>query len=79
MNIPSLQWEEAAVLPHARIIDVRSPSEYEQDHRPGAENVPLFEDDQRKVVGFSPVLNTTAEPLRDCSEIGSTDTTQEQD
>ena len=51
MNIPSLQWEEAAVLPHARIIDVRSPSEYEQDHRPGAENVPLFEDDQRKVVG----------------------------
>ncbi|QDU82953.1 tRNA 2-selenouridine synthase [Planctomycetes bacterium Pla163] len=33
------------------IVDLRSPSEYALDHLPGAINVPLFDDDERAVVG----------------------------
>ena len=33
------------------VIDVRAPSEYAQGHIPGARNIPLFSDDERKEVG----------------------------
>ena len=36
---------------HCRIIDVRSPGEFEQDHIPGSSNVPLLGDAERAVVG----------------------------
>ncbi|MBL4771531.1 MAG: tRNA 2-selenouridine(34) synthase MnmH [Planctomycetes bacterium] len=34
------------------VIDLRSPSEFAEDHVPGAVNVPLFGDLQRSMVGF---------------------------
>jgi tRNA 2-selenouridine synthase len=34
-----------------QVIDVRSPSEFIQGHIPGALNIPLFSDQERKVVG----------------------------
>jgi tRNA 2-selenouridine synthase len=33
------------------VIDVRAPSEFQQGHMPGAVNIPLFNDHERKVVG----------------------------
>jgi tRNA 2-selenouridine synthase len=44
----------AAVLarPSARVVDLRSPSEFADDHLPGAVNVPLFDDAERSVVGL---------------------------
>ena len=33
------------------VIDVRAPSEFSQGHIPGALNIPLFDDQERKVVG----------------------------
>lgn len=36
---------------HIPVVDVRSPSEYMSGHIPGAYNIPLFDDDQRKAVG----------------------------
>ena len=33
------------------VLDVRSPSEYQQAHIPGAYNLPLFTDEERKIVG----------------------------
>jgi tRNA 2-selenouridine synthase len=36
--------------PHI-IVDVRSPSEFAHAHMPGAINIPLFSDEERKVVG----------------------------
>ncbi len=33
------------------VLDVRSPAEYAQGHIPGALNMPLFTDDERKIVG----------------------------
>ena len=37
--------------PHQIIIDVRSPGEYEHAHIPGAHSLPLFNNDERAVVG----------------------------
>ncbi|MBA3665182.1 MAG: tRNA 2-selenouridine(34) synthase MnmH [Bacteroidetes bacterium] len=34
-----------------KIIDVRSPKEFEQGHIPGAVNIPLFDNDERAVIG----------------------------
>jgi tRNA 2-selenouridine synthase len=33
------------------VIDVRSPGEYNHAHMPGSVNIPLFDDEERKVVG----------------------------
>ena len=33
------------------VLDVRSPSEFEKGHLPGAQSFPLFTDDERAVVG----------------------------
>jgi len=33
------------------VVDVRAPLEFQQGHIPGAANIPLFDDDERKVVG----------------------------
>ncbi|MEM8666138.1 MAG: tRNA 2-selenouridine(34) synthase MnmH [Planctomycetota bacterium] len=41
------------LLEHAEMprIDVRSPGEYRRGHIPGAINIPLFDDDERAIVG----------------------------
>ena len=36
---------------HYPVIDVRSPAEYNHAHIPGAYNLPLFSDEERKIVG----------------------------
>ena len=36
---------------HHQVIDVRSPAEYNHAHMPGAYNLPLFSDEERKIVG----------------------------
>lgn len=36
---------------HYPVLDARSPSEYAQGHIPGAVSLPLFDDEERKVVG----------------------------
>lgn len=33
------------------LVDVRSPSEYEMGHIPGAINIPMFDDEERRIVG----------------------------
>ena len=38
-------------LPYDTVIDVRAPSEYAQDHIPGAINLPVLDDDERARVG----------------------------
>lgn len=42
--------EEAKNIP---VVDVRSPSEYGTGHIPGALNIPLFDDNERKKVGIT--------------------------
>lgn len=42
---------QLAALPFDQIIDVRSPSEYAEDHIPGAINLPVLSDAERATVG----------------------------
>ncbi len=52
MPITKLNIEEFLELTQNKIIfDVRSPGEYEQAHIPGALSLPLFTNEERKVVG----------------------------
>ncbi len=37
---------------HTLMIDVRSPKEYGQGHIPGSANIPLFNDDERAIIGI---------------------------
>ena len=51
-----MQPIETVTLPHdfsefSEIIDVRSPSEFEDDHLPGAINLPVLNDEERITVG----------------------------
>jgi len=41
----------AALCGRVPVLDVRSPAEYAHAHIPGAHSLPLFSDDERKVVG----------------------------
>ena len=41
----------AALAAEALVVDLRSPAEYAEDHVPGAVNVPLFDDQERALIG----------------------------
>lgn len=52
MAITKISIETWLQLPNNHLlIDVRSPSEYKQAHIPGAYNLPLLSDDERKIIG----------------------------
>ncbi|MEX1023750.1 MAG: tRNA 2-selenouridine(34) synthase MnmH [Planctomycetota bacterium] len=50
-SLPGTSIEAALGAPAATFVDLRSPSEFAQDHVPGAVNVPLFDDDERALIG----------------------------
>lgn len=49
--IQQIDFASALKLPAPALVDVRSESEYQEDHIPGAVNIPLFNDEERKNVG----------------------------
>lgn len=51
-RIPVLDVEAVLASPDVRIVDLRSPGEFADDHLPDAVNVPLFDDAERAVVGL---------------------------
>ena len=50
MHLPTFTASEV-LQSSARIIDLRSPAEFQRDHMPGAINVPLLDNEQRALVG----------------------------
>ncbi|MCU0822927.1 MAG: tRNA 2-selenouridine(34) synthase MnmH, partial [Spirochaetes bacterium] len=46
-----ISYEEARALPNPLFIDVRAPVEFEEDHIPGAVNMPLFDNYEREEIG----------------------------
>ena len=50
--LPAIEPEVLLARPAARIVDLRSPGEFTEDHLPGARNVPLFDDEERALVGL---------------------------
>lgn len=50
-HLPATSAQVALAATGAVVIDLRSPSEFADDHLPGAHNVPLFDDLERAVIG----------------------------
>jgi tRNA 2-selenouridine synthase len=50
-RLPSLSAERLLALSDRTCVDLRSPSEFTEDHVPGAINVPLFDDVERALIG----------------------------
>jgi len=46
-----ITYEESLALDNPLFVDVRSPAEFDDDHIPGALNLPIFDNDERKEVG----------------------------
>ena len=49
--VPTASVAEVLDLEEALVVDLRSPTEHARDHVPGAVNVPLFDDDERALIG----------------------------
>lgn len=49
--LPAAAPAQVLSVPGVRVIDLRSPGEFAEDHLPGARNVPLFDDVERALVG----------------------------
>ncbi|RLJ70668.1 tRNA 2-selenouridine synthase [Hydrogenivirga caldilitoris] len=52
MAYKDIEVHELFQLEDMVIVDIRSPQEFEEFHIPGAINVPLFENDEKKLIGF---------------------------
>ncbi len=46
-----ITFEESLKLYNPLYVDVRSPGEYAEDHIPGAVNLPIFDNDERREIG----------------------------
>jgi tRNA 2-selenouridine synthase len=51
MMITPIEFDKALSLSRPLFIDVRSESEFNEDHIPGAINIPLFNDEERALIG----------------------------
>ena len=72
MNNPSeITFEESLELHNPLYVDVRAPVEYNEDHIPGAINLPRFNDEERKEVGILYKSLGKDEAIKRGAEIGS--------
>lgn len=51
-RIPGVSAPAVLAGSDAVVVDLRAPKEFAEDHLPGARNVPLFDDDERALVGL---------------------------
>jgi len=54
VKLPTINYSRLQALAlgnRLRVVDVRSPQEFSEDHIPNAQSIPLFDDDQRCLVG----------------------------
>ena len=54
MDLPLMEeitFEESLSLKKPLYVDVRAPVEFNEDHIPGAVNLPIFNDEERKEIG----------------------------
>ncbi len=52
MGYIDIEAEDIYKLENRILVDIRSPQEYREFHIPGAINVPLFENDEKKLIGY---------------------------
>ena len=52
MGYRDIEAEEIYELEDVVLVDIRSPQEFEEFHIPGAINIPLFENEEKKLIGY---------------------------
>lgn len=65
-----ITYEESRELDNPLYIDVRSPAEYEEDHIPGAVNMPIFDNEERREIGTLYKMVSREDAVKRGSEIG---------
>ena len=65
-----ISYEDSVRLDNPLYIDVRSPAEYEVDHIPGAVNLPIFDNDERREIGTLYKMVSREDAVRRGTEIG---------
>ena len=63
--------DPASLAPFDAIIDVRSPSEFAEDHAPGAISLPVLDDAERALVGTIYVQDSRFRARRASSRPGA--------
>jgi len=52
MGYRDIEPEDIYTFKNRVLVDIRSPQEFEEFHIPGAVNVPLFENEEKKLIGY---------------------------
>jgi tRNA 2-selenouridine synthase len=65
-----ITFEESQKLAHPLYVDVRAPIEFNEDHIPGAINLPIFNDEERKEIGTMYKMVGRVDAVKRGTEIG---------
>ncbi|HPS56717.1 MAG TPA: tRNA 2-selenouridine(34) synthase MnmH [Spirochaetota bacterium] len=65
-----ITYEESLDLDNPLYIDVRSPAEYAEDHIPGAINLPIFDNEERREIGTLYKMVSREDAVKRGTEIG---------
>jgi len=65
-----ITFEESQKIPNPLYVDVRAPIEYNEDHIPGAINLPIFNDEERKEIGTMYKMVGKVDAVKRGTEIG---------
>lgn len=65
-----ITFEESQNIANPLYVDVRAPIEYNEDHIPGAINLPIFNDEERKEVGTLYKMAGKSDAVKRGTEIG---------
>jgi len=65
-----ITFEESLKITNPLYVDVRAPIEYNEDHIPGAVNLPIFNDEERKEVGTLYKMVGKVDAVKRGTEIG---------
>ncbi|PKL17459.1 MAG: tRNA 2-selenouridine(34) synthase MnmH [Spirochaetae bacterium HGW-Spirochaetae-5] len=65
-----ITFEESQKLAHPLYVDVRAPVEFNEDHIPGAVNLPIFNDEERKEIGTMYKMVGRVDAVKRGTEIG---------
>ena len=65
-----ITFEESQKITNPLYVDVRAPAEYNEDHIPGAINLPIFNDEERKEIGTLYKMVGKVDAVKRGTEIG---------
>lgn len=65
-----ITFEESQKITNPLYVDVRAPIEYNEDHIPGAVNLPIFNDEERKEIGTLYKMAGKTDAVKRGTEIG---------